>query len=195
MPYTLSTKRAFEEALKKLMADMPFEKISVSDICSECGMSRKSFYYHFRDKYDLVNWIFDRDFSSATENKQFSGEWEFLLAICRFLYEKRGFYRKAFRIKGQNSLVDHFKNVMFPVVKRHLITVFGDTEVKDFHINYVTDANIVAILRWIMDRECIAPEEFVALLYEGLATISRKIAMNFNADHAGQAAAPEEKSK
>ena len=158
------TKQTLAAAMKDLMSREPFAKISVGDICQACQMNRKSFYYHFRDKYDLVNWIFDRDFSSATENKQFSGEWEFLLAICRFLYEKRGFYRKAFRIKGQNSLVDHFKNVMFPVVKRHLITVFGDTEVKDFHINYVTDANIVAILRWIMDRECIAPEEFVALL-------------------------------
>ena len=46
------------EALKGLMAEMPFEKINVSQICERCGMNRKSFYYHFKDKYDLVNWIF-----------------------------------------------------------------------------------------------------------------------------------------
>ena len=42
------TKHALAAALKTLMADRPFAKISVGDICEACGMSRKSFYYHFR---------------------------------------------------------------------------------------------------------------------------------------------------
>ena len=52
------TKNALAEALKGLMMEKNFEKISVSDICDRCNMNRKSFYYHFRDKYDLLNWIF-----------------------------------------------------------------------------------------------------------------------------------------
>ena len=52
------TKRALAEGLKQLMERRPFAKISVGDICESCNMNRKSFYYHFRDKYDLVNWIF-----------------------------------------------------------------------------------------------------------------------------------------
>ena len=43
------TKRALATALKDLLADRPFSKISVGDICEACGMSRKSFYYHFQD--------------------------------------------------------------------------------------------------------------------------------------------------
>ena len=49
------TKNALAMALKQLMKTQGFDKISVSEICKECGMNRKSFYYHFRDKYDLVN--------------------------------------------------------------------------------------------------------------------------------------------
>ena len=60
MPYSNATKQAFADALRKLLEQKPFAKISVSHICEECGMNRKSFYYHFKDKYDLVNWIFDR---------------------------------------------------------------------------------------------------------------------------------------
>ena len=56
------TKRALCTALKELMEEEPFQKISVADICARCDMNRKSFYYHFRDKYDLVNWIFDTEF-------------------------------------------------------------------------------------------------------------------------------------
>lgn len=53
------TKRALATALWELMKEVPFDKIQVANICERCGMNRKSFYYHFKDKYDLVNWIFD----------------------------------------------------------------------------------------------------------------------------------------
>ena len=58
------TKRALAGALRELMAEMPFEKINVGQICERCHMNRKSFYYHFKDKYDLVNWIFDTEILS-----------------------------------------------------------------------------------------------------------------------------------
>ena len=56
------TKRALATSLKELMAEQPFGKINVAQICERCNMNRKSFYYHFKDKYDLVNWIFDTEF-------------------------------------------------------------------------------------------------------------------------------------
>ena len=56
------TKRALAGALRELMMDVPFDKIRVAHICERCDMNRKSFYYHFKDKYDLLNWIFDTDF-------------------------------------------------------------------------------------------------------------------------------------
>ena len=56
------TKRALASALRELMQEVPFDKIQVTHICERCDMNRKSFYYHFMDKYDLVNWIFDTEF-------------------------------------------------------------------------------------------------------------------------------------
>ena len=53
MPDSNITKKALAMAMKELMEQIPFSKISVSDICEKCGMNRKSFYYHFKDKYDL----------------------------------------------------------------------------------------------------------------------------------------------
>ena len=49
------TKKALADSMKNLMENEDFSKISVADICNKCGMNRKSFYYHFKDKYDLVN--------------------------------------------------------------------------------------------------------------------------------------------
>ena len=63
------TKKIMAEALKELSETMPFAKISIGDICKHCNMSRKTFYYHFKDKEDLVNWIFDTEFIAyAREN-------------------------------------------------------------------------------------------------------------------------------
>ena len=96
------TKHALAEALKGLMAEMPFEKINVSQICERCGMNRKSFYYHFKDKYDLVNWIFDTEFISLIRDEnlenvgtRYKERWAFIEKTCRYFYENQDFYRTA----------------------------------------------------------------------------------------------------
>ena len=55
-------KPAYIIVLRELMMELFFEKINVAQICERCNMNRKSFYYHFKDKYDRVNWIFDTEF-------------------------------------------------------------------------------------------------------------------------------------
>ncbi len=52
-----TTKQALEASLKKVMLQKPLDKITISDITSDCGISRMAFYYHFKDIYDLVEWL------------------------------------------------------------------------------------------------------------------------------------------
>ena len=54
---SIITKIAMEASLKKLMLKKPLDKITISDITDDCGISRMTFYYHFKDIYDLVDWI------------------------------------------------------------------------------------------------------------------------------------------
>jgi len=61
------TKQLIAQTLKKLMLNTPLDKISVQEIVDACGLNRKTFYYHFRDKQDLVCWIFDTEFASLTD--------------------------------------------------------------------------------------------------------------------------------
>lgn len=56
-----STKDRIADAVKALAVRKSFHKITINDIAKECGMTRENFYYHFRDKYDIVNWIFLRE--------------------------------------------------------------------------------------------------------------------------------------
>lgn len=162
------TKRALATALRELMQEVHFDKIQVAHICERCDMNRKSFYYHFKDKYDLVNWIFDTEFitiamESASEMPA-DDRWELIERACDYFYENKDFYRKALRIKGQNSFSDHLREYCFPLIKIRVARLIGDDAAEDFTINFFTDAMICAIERWLLDKECLPPVQFVSKL-------------------------------
>lgn len=162
------TKRALAAALRELMQETHFDKIQVSHICERCGMNRKSFYYHFKDKYDLVNWIFDTEFITimmeSEKEMPADDRWRLIECACGYFYENRDFYRKALKIKGQNSFSDHLREYCFPLLKNRMARLIGDEVAEDFTINFFTDAMVCAIERWLLDKECIPPAEFVSKL-------------------------------
>ena len=134
MPYSNATKQAFADALRKLLEQKPFAKISVSHICEECGMNRKSFYYHFKDKYDLVNWIFDTEITkifSEEEWKNAGFTWDILEKICEYFYKHRTFYSKVLQIEGQNSFTEHFRDILVPVNRKFLAMVEEEEKGED----------------------------------------------------------------
>ena len=55
------TKRALAEGLKTALRSQEFDQITVADITECSEVSRNTFYYHFRDKQELVDWIFHTD--------------------------------------------------------------------------------------------------------------------------------------
>lgn len=176
------TKQALAASLRELMKEMPFEKINVAQICEGCGMNRKSFYYHFKDKYDLVNWIFDTNFimlaTSAIVNNMEDDRWAFIEMACEYFYRDRDFYRKAFLIQGQNSFSEHFREYIFPVLKTRLAGLIGAEEADDFTVGFFTDAVLCAVERWLKDKVCMPPEQFIikvkGLVLNGAAAIYRE---------------------
>ena len=51
------TKQALEASLKKLLLEKPLDRITIQDLAADSGISRMTFYYHFQDIYDLVEWV------------------------------------------------------------------------------------------------------------------------------------------
>ena len=54
----MKTEQKLALKLKELMSNEPLDQITVSRLTKECGVNRQTFYYHFRDIYDLLTWIF-----------------------------------------------------------------------------------------------------------------------------------------
>lgn len=159
------TKRALANSLKGLMMEQPFEKINVTQICERCDMNRKSFYYHFKDKYDLVNWIFDTEFITLFKNENlgtnYQERWVLIEKICQYFYQNHSFYRKALQIKGQNSFSDHFREYIRPFLANRISGIFSQEQPDDFTLDFFTDAVLCAMERWLQTKECMPPEQFV----------------------------------
>ena len=64
------TKRALEQSLKNLLLKKPLTKITINDIAEDCGINRMTFYYHFKDIYDLVEWSCLEDAKRALDEKK-----------------------------------------------------------------------------------------------------------------------------
>ena len=164
------TKQALSNALKELMEAQSFEKISVSDICEKCHMNRKSFYYHFRDKFDLANWTFDNEFVELIQKNEmdiarlpnsFDERWDSIKVICDYFYENRSFYRKLLTVEGQNSFTSHFRDFIHPLMHLRIVAMFGQDDIPQMVYDFVVDGVVCAIKRWLLEKECVTAEEFL----------------------------------
>ena len=95
-------------AMKECMRTAPVEKITVKEIVETCGLTRQTFYRNFQDKYDLINWYFDR---ILLESFQHMGEgktaYEGLVYMFHYIEVEKLFFKAAFRTDDQNCLRDH----------------------------------------------------------------------------------------
>lgn len=179
MSHSQITKKALANAMKDLMAKMPMEKIKISDIVEYCNMNRQSFYYHFKDKYDLVNWIFYTEFVLDIQNKVDEPKWDLLLIICQFFYNDRAFYSNALRIRGQNSLFEYIHEVFLPIFFYGLEEYFQDETTQEFCATFYTDAICHTITRWLLEGTKMPPKKLVGLIKASVEGVS----MIFNQQH------------
>ena len=161
MPESNGTKNSLASSMKKLMAEKSFAKISITDICDGCGMNRKSFYYHFKDKYDLMNWIFYSDFIILIGTTKCESGWDLVEAVCKMFYNDQKFYRSAFKTEGQNSLREYLLESMLPIVNYMFDDVIEDNIFGDAIGKVLCEAYIIAVRYWLDSGCAYPPEEFV----------------------------------
>lgn len=164
MPESSITKKALGAALKELMSQKPLGKINVGEICEKCHMNRKSFYYHFKDKYDLVNWVYHTEFVENIRTKSYGDGWDLLEDICAYFDQNRSFYTNALQVTGQNSFSQYFTQFMRPIIKIYYKEIFETEEHQDFYVTFFTDAFQAAIFRWLTEDTETPAKEFVRLI-------------------------------
>ena len=173
------TKMAMANSLKSLMQEKRFQKISINDICAGCNMNRKSFYYHFKDKYDLLNWIFDTEFNDFVVRSSSLETWSLMLSLCYYLYENRKFYRKALAIEGQNSFQSHLYDLLYNKFYSELGDYFseenGETPLDEIQVQFITDGVMCALQRWLLSHNNMTADEFIENLRTLVARLIKAI--------------------
>lgn len=166
MPDSNITKQALADCLKKLMVEKAFNKIRVDDIVSGCGLTRQSFYYHFKDKYDLMNWIY------YTETARFMAPYETLehwtdglKDLCCYMQHNRAFYKNALNTVGQNSFpeyLNHYISAVTISVIEGMLDAEYDQEKWDFIVSFFSTAFVAFIVRWANNGMKEDPAEYIS---------------------------------
>lgn len=171
-----ATKYMLAKSLKTLMEKRSFSKISVADLCDNCGMSRKSFYYHFRDKYDLLHWIFQAEFLQTLRDEEGITSWEVFCRLCKYFYQERDFYRRAIQIRGQNSFRDCFCESLVPFLEEMTASFWmeGGRD-KRFYTTFFGDAILTSVMRWLSSPQPEPPEKYLDHLHHVLVVGARRL--------------------
>lgn len=177
MPNADITKRAIADTMKTLMASAPLAKISVGDIAKACGITRNSFYYHFQDKFDLVNWIFYTELTRALNQKDLDHMtlWDVIETICTFFYTRKEFYQNALSVTGQNSFIEYFNELLQQWIEIRLPEVFLDDDDSGFYIQFFANAFTDALARWLRDGASTPPEKYALLIRKAMTGAAIKL--------------------
>ena len=115
MPNT--TKAALEESLKRLLLKKPLDKITITDITTDCGISRMAFYYHFKDIYDLVEWSCVEDGTKALQGKKTSESWtEGLTQIFEAVLENKPFIMNVYRNVDRERIENYLFKLTYDLI-------------------------------------------------------------------------------
>ena len=185
-----ATKLAFAVALKNLLNTKEMSAVRIQDLCRLCGTERPTFYYHFRDKYDLVNWIFDTEFMELVRAHElnitvrsfdFDERWENIEVFCRYFYDNRIFYRSVLKVEGQNSFSSHFREFLQPLLRLRVEDMLEE-EVPQIVYDFVADGIVCAIKRWLLEKNCISPEEMLKSLKKLIQILFKSLERRANSD-------------
>ena len=192
MPRAEITKHAIARSTKELMDLMPFASISVSDITRRCGINRNTFYYHFRDKFDVIRWIFYTEITPIIRDSGDRGQWaDHLIRLCRYMQENRTFYLNALTVAGQNSFIECLMEFYQSLVAGILRSADRDgslsAEDADFVSRFYAYPLIGIVLDWAREGMTADPQPTIRRL-ERLVNgqLLGDIARQLSADPAGE---------
>lgn len=152
MPNT--TKLALEASLKKLLLQKRIDKITINDLTADCGISRMAFYYHFKDIYDLVEWVCVEDGKTALQDKKTYDTWqEGLCQVFEAVLENKPFilnvYNTVSRKRIENYLNELTCRLISDVVEEKCVGSDVAEEDKKFIAEFYKYGFVGIMLDWI----------------------------------------------
>lgn len=133
---SLQTRQAFADALKQRMLRQPFSQITVSALVRDCGVNRKTFYYHFTDVYDLLNWMIQQDTLSVLSQFHLIREHDEAIAfVLDYIDQNEAILLNIYRSVGRDILRRYFHDEFIRIAQQ-LVSEAEELQKKRFPENF-----------------------------------------------------------
>lgn len=160
-------KTILADSIKELLKERSFLNIGVQDIVKNCDVSRTAFYNLFKDKYDLVSWIYRRDVEDIYwKLKKF--DWrKYHTKILQYMQGEREFYVNVAAYEGQNSILDYITSYAIICMEMQVKEEMGmnilpeDVELSIYMWNL---ASTRLTFTWLKEKDERKPEEITDLI-------------------------------
>lgn len=167
------TKELLSECFKELLETVPFSKITIRMITDKAGLIRPTFYKHFQDKYEVVEWIFKTEVADRVDILLDSGmEAQGMLMLLRCIEKDIDFYKKAYATDGPNSfenlLYKYVHNSALDIIIRYKVSADVDNPILTHETiaNYYTNSFTDLVKNWVIGNfKCSADELYNAFIY------------------------------
>lgn len=178
-----STKRELAAALKKMMSVKPIDRITVKDIVEICGVNRQTFYYHFDDVYDLMEWIFEEDANHILPDSVDGESWkQDVMRWINHLKSNSVFVLNIYNSNSRLRMLRFIKNKATEYVRMYTELVSAginiDRQDYEFVVEFCADAIVALSSRWF-DKgmelpEGLNEERFLALLDNSVENLLKR---------------------
>ncbi|MBD9184228.1 MAG: TetR family transcriptional regulator [Clostridiales bacterium] len=161
------TKYALEASLKKLLLEKPLNKITIQDITEDCGISRMTFYYHFQDLSDLVEWACLEDARKALADKKTFDTWQQgFVQIFLEVRKNKPFILNVYRCVSREQVEKYLNpltdSLLMGVINELSAGMVVRDEDKAFIAQIYSYAFVGLMLDWIRGGMQEDPEQLVA---------------------------------
>ncbi|MDY5845375.1 MAG: TetR/AcrR family transcriptional regulator C-terminal domain-containing protein [Bariatricus sp.] len=165
------TKYRLAESIKQCMKTTSVDDITIRQIVENCGLTRQTFYRNFLDKYDLINWYFDKLLHKSFEHMG-SGEtiYKGLKRKFDYIQEERVFFSAAFRSDAQNSLKDHDFELILQFYTNLIREKTGhvpDSETS-FLLEMYCQSSIYMTAKWVLGGMKMSSDELAHMLVKAM---------------------------
>lgn len=149
-----STKQALSETFKILLEARTIDKITVKDIVTKCGVNRQTFYYHFKDIYDLLEWVYTNEATKALGGKKTYETWkQGFKQIFQYILNNKEFVLSTFNSVSREYLERYLYNevylLLIGVVEEKAKGIPVREKDKSFIADFYKYAFVGIVLDWI----------------------------------------------
>lgn len=160
----LNMKELLVEGLYLCMKDKPFEKITIKQICDKTGVIRGTFYNHFIDKYEALEYLIYTMFIDDIDSYNTEDDFNRLSRhIIETIYQEQRFFTKCFLIEGQNGFETILMNIFNKIFDKILYS--NDLVDKEFICSYYSHIIIFIIKDWNRHHYEKSAEEILKICY------------------------------